>query len=274
MQNFFSKMLRELEKIWTTIFNRKRRLNENEVVKTILCVDDDKDFCRFIEKLGVSIGVKVEKAFLIDEAKDKIDSASEGYYQAYVIDGHLPDGSGFDLIAWMREEKGIGAPIGFLSRIYQDALSFRNLKEIYSVEYVLDKPLEREAVRQFLIRLCHKETVRNSKLEIQDIELEELKINYDKTILDKVERVERLILNVQKEPSESNLQQLNEEIHKISGSAGSYGYPEVSLLCREMEKKLLKQINALNAGEFDMDWLASLDEFFTKFKYHFQIQQK
>src|SRR6476661_8800815 len=102
---FLSEKLGQIQK-WlhtTAIQSVKKKTPSKECTCTILCIDDDQDFCNYLERIAASMSIQLDKAFSIEEAKLKIEKKSD--YKAYIIDGHLPDGSGFELVAWLREKK-------------------------------------------------------------------------------------------------------------------------------------------------------------------------
>jgi CheY-like chemotaxis protein len=240
----------------------------NPTVCTVLCVDDDHSFCLFMQKLADSLGIRLDIAYSVQEAQEAIEKKSD--YQAFIIDGHLPEESGFVLVAWIREKKKLTVPIGFISRIYRDAASFRLLKEQLQVNYILEKPLAPSEAYQLLVQLCPSQLA-VGKEPFLDALLADLKMSYQRTIFDKIERLEKMILNVQKDPSIENLQILKEEVHKIAGSAGMHGYIVVSDLCKNLELDLIKQIDLVKRGEFDLKWLSLLDDFFAQLKFNFQM---
>lgn len=272
MGSFFSEKLGQIQQ-WlhkTAIQSVKKKSRPKEYNCSILCIDDDTDFCTYLERLAAPLLIRLDKVSSIEEAKQKIEEKSD--YKAYIIDGHLPDGSGFELIAWMREKKGLDAPLAFLSRIYQDAASFRILKESLKVDYVLDKPLRPDEVEHLFNRLCLLTNYSKAVEEpFPDELLDELKQVYEKSIFDKLERIEKLIINLQNDPTVENIQDLKSEVHKIAGSSGSYGYPKVSKLCKDLELNLIQQIERSKEIPSDDKWLASLDDFFTKLKMCFQV---
>lgn len=238
----------------------------------VLCVDDDPEFCLYIERLATLLQLELDKAYSVAEAKQKIEENSD--YKAFLIDGYLPDGSGFELVSWIREEKELGIPIGFLSHVYQDAASFRLLKESLHVNYVVEKPILPDEVHLLLVKLCGLET-ESALIEepIPDKVLAELRESYRKSIYDKIERIEKLILAVQKDTKGENLLALKKEVHKIAGSSGSHGYLAVSKLCRNLELELDQQIILEKEGKVDAEWALNLDHFFTKIKSNFQFHQ-
>lgn len=237
----------------------------------MLCVDDDKSFCFFMQQLAASFGIQMDVAHSIQQAKGAIETQQN--YQSFIIDGHLPDGSGFELVAWIREKKDITLPIVFISRIYQDATSFRLLRESLKVNFVLEKPIRSNEVHHLFVQLSQLMSLQSTAQEPFPPELlQDLKATYQKTIPDKIERLEKMILDVQRNPSIDTLQVLKGEVHKIAGSAGSYGYMAVSELCKNLEEDLAKQIKGAKENQFNPAWIETLDDFFTQVKLHFQMK--
>lgn len=234
--------------------------------KRILCVDDDRDFCLFLGRIAKKLGYDFETAGTLKKGFEKIEE-EEGY-SAYIIDGHLPDGSGFELAKFIRESKGREVSIGFISRVYQDAVSFRILKENIKVDYVIEKPIDAEGAELFLRTLCG-DTSHALEEDFPNEILEGLKREYDATIGEKIESLETAILNVQNKPSLETLARLKNEVHKIAGSAGSYGYTQVSLLCASLDEEIKELL--IIGKPIEEKWLNQLDEFFSKIKLYFQM---
>lgn len=263
MLSFFAKKWKEIQG-WPWASLRKKSFTA-----LLLCVDDDKDFCLYLQGIAGKLNIRLEMAHSMEEGRKKLEGQEK--YQGFIIDGHLPDGSGFELVEWTREKKGLKEPIIFLSRIYQDAGSFRTLKEKLKVEFVVDKPIDPLEMALLLKQVCQLTIVPGEMPEKIQGEFDEIMIRYQESIPGKIERLEEEILNLQRNPSLENLHIFKNEIHKISGSAGSYGYMKVSELCKKMEKKIDDQSRAASDG-IGKEWLESLDEFFTQIKLNFQIK--
>lgn len=275
MSSFFLNTWKDIQTWFKEAILKSSEIPSKKILKDpkckILCVDDDRSFCFFLQQLAYSMEIQLDIAYSIQEAKEVIEQNPQ--YKAFIIDGHLLDGSGFELVAWIREKKEITLPIGFVSRIYQDAASFRILKESLKVNFVLEKPMHAEEVHQLFMQICNFPSEESKCREAFSEELlTGLKIGYQKTIPDKVERLEKMILDVQKNAGIDHLQILKNEVHKIAGSAGSYGYMEVSELCKHLEEELIKQIDLVKRNHFNKEWVDSLDDFFTQIKLHFQIK--
>jgi diguanylate cyclase (GGDEF)-like protein len=233
----------------------------------ILFVDDDSDFCKYFQALSSSVNITLEIAGSIADAKKKIGSQP---FSGFIVDGYLPDGSGVDLASWIREKRGKDVPIAFLSAGYQDAASFRLLKEKIDVDYMLNKPIKPEEAALLLRRMGGgaREAPAAEKGEEY---LAELKAEFRRTIFVKLEKLEKLVQAVQAEPAQERLFELRAEVHKIAGSAGSYGYPVVSELCKKAELEIVHRVAELSTHPPDKVWLDSLGGFLREMKSAFQL---
>ena len=92
--------------------------------------------------------------------------------------------------------------------------------------------------------------------------LQELKEEYDATINDKIALLEKLTKATQENPEE--LESLKGEIHKMSGSAGAFGYEKVSEVCKEIENEMNVRIE--KGTTKDPVWISSLGEYINKIK--------
>ena len=77
------------------------------------------------------------------------------------------------------------------------------------------------------------------------------------------------IKEYEKHPSKQALIDFKEVIHKVAGSAGSYGYSEVTQLCLLMEKTLEKKLEEFSKEKVP-ESLREFDDFFHRFKLAFQ----
>jgi hypothetical protein len=94
---------------------------------------------------------------------------------------------------------------------------------------------------------------------------------YNKTVPEKIRCLEKLIMTLHSEMSLSNLEALQFLVHKMAGSAGLYGYGEVTVICKIWDVKLLKQIKGLSK-EVSVN-LSELDGLLTKVKEGFHLSR-
>ncbi|QLH37528.1 MAG: Hpt domain-containing protein [Parachlamydiaceae bacterium] len=57
---------------------------------------------------------------------------------------------------------------------------------------------------------------------------------------EKLKLLRKYIDELKSDPQESTLKALRLEVHKMAGSAGSFGFPRTSEICKEFEKKSSK----------------------------------
>ena len=103
---------------------------------------------------------------------------------------------------------------------------------------------------------------------------DELMQAYRQSIPSKLSLINSLICEVQKNGDLESLKALRFAIHKLAGSAGSYGYPEVSALCKELEKELILKIDDFSLGSLNQNYLAALTVFFQKLEKEFTYGKK
>ena len=81
----------------------------SETPKKILCVDDHKDFCELVA--AVFTDVKVNSAHSMADA---VLLATKEKYDLYLLDYHLPDGTGLELCLLLRGFDAV-TPILFIT---------------------------------------------------------------------------------------------------------------------------------------------------------------
>lgn len=237
--------------------------DKNTTPKKVLLVDDDSDFLAYFLSLIEDYNLFFDICSSLEVAKKKIQTAT---YDAYIIDLNLPGGSGLDLVQEIRNKKGYQCPIGVISGVYKDEHMYKLLKEKYFVEYVLDKPIYPEQIDDLLVNLCF--LSRQKKVAKVD-KLDEIRQKYIHSISDKLLLLSDLIANFEKNNDEVSLIALRDLIHKIAGSAGSYGFSNVSNLCKKLEMRIEEQIKSKKYADKELN--ESFYEFLKNIKYNFQF---
>ena len=235
-------------------------LDFNRSLKKFLLVDDDPEFIAYFLSLTEPYNLAFDVCQTLQIAQQKIRSFQ---YDAYIVDLNLSDGSGIDLIQEIRQ-KGDQSPIAVISGIFQDEQTFKMLKENYAVDFILDKPIYPLQLDQLLVQLCPQK-----QLPKTPNKLDELNKQYVKTVSDKIILLKELIKTVQDKPEPNCLTALKSAVHKIAGSAGSYGFIDVSVLCKELEFQIDQRLSSKETIE--QGWLDSLTEFLRKIKFSFQF---
>lgn len=230
----------------------------------VLLVDDDQDFTHYIASISASFNMSLKTCHTLGDAVKLLKNA---HFDAYIIDLQLPDGSGYDLLKIIRDKSR--AKVAVVSGVFHDNESFRKLKEQFGIDYVLGKPVYHDQVERLLHSLA---SLRPDKKAEKPEELDHqiLKI-YQNSICDKIDLLANLITGLQHHPGIPSLQALKEALHKIAGSAGSYGYPDVTKHCRELEYEINSLIE--NEGDISKKWLTELTRFLDQIKFDFQFSR-
>lgn len=88
---------------------------------------------------------------------------------------------------------------------------------------------------------------------------------YRASIPEKMSNLDTLCKALTEAPSKETLEPFKKAIHKIAGTAGTYGYAEVSTLCKSMELELQGEIDSelkLDVAERCSKFLEKLKEMF------------
>ncbi len=110
--------------------------------RRILLVEDHTDSREFMQALLETDGHKVESVKTVEEARDRLDRESGAYLEVLVTDIGLPDGSGWDLVAFARERRPalrIGVVTGWEPRNEQDPACDFTLRKPVGAEDLLEQ---------------------------------------------------------------------------------------------------------------------------------------
>lgn len=202
-------------------------------MKKILLIDDDKDFCKITNSILKKFDVQVS---IVHKLREAIILILRNKFDLIMVDGYLPDGSGVDFVLYLHKKK-IESEIAFVSGGYTTSEQYKWLKSEIGVDYVINKPIQPKEMYSIFKSIIDPE----NKEELDDLLLD-LKIDYDATIFEKLEKLEKLLRILDKDRNRENLENFKAEIHKITGTAGSYGYGEVTKSGRECDQKIIKRL--------------------------------
>ena len=96
--------------------------------------------------------------------------------------------------------------------------------------------------------------------------LEELKKQYKEGIPGKIQKIESLIQSFNQSWTKDSLKALRIEIHKLAGNAGTYGYLDVSVLCKKLDQELMPYIETLGSEHKNQPPFNSLGDFLKQLK--------
>jgi diguanylate cyclase (GGDEF)-like protein len=207
---------------------------------SILIVDDDPEFRAFISSLVSAKGYRVEEAARLADARAALERQR---FDLYVVDGLLPDGTGMDFISDLRARQPAAKTI-FMSAFWRDMQTFKKLTEQLFVTRVISKPC---LAREFLIQLESVEQVaaapedpRESAPAAEALGFEAQLAALREAYADKLEGKVRELAEAyataraQGLPPE-RLEHALRLAHKLHGTAGAYGFSEVSVAAATIE---------------------------------------
>lgn len=224
----------------------------------ILCVGVESSVIAYI-LAAKDLEISLDACQTMREAHQKMASSS---YQAYIIDLNLSS-TAFELAQEIRKKEGKECFIAMISRGDQEDY-FPKFTESSILDEKLNKPVDLKQVDQLLVKIKQ----RYSPLPpAATNKLKDIKRQYESTIPQKLKLLEDLMNALQQHPDALHLKELKDAVHKIAGSAGSYGFSPVSTLCKEVDLQISERL--ANGLLTDSKWLSSLDVYLKKIKVNF-----
>lgn len=211
-----------------------------------LCVGIDPNVISHLlatDKLDISLDI----CKTMQDARQKIETTS---YQVYLIDFSL-SGIAFELVQDIKNKEKKNCFIAAILGNHHEEERFI-FKDI--IDERLQKPVDSKQIDNMLVKI--KQHFFPTILQVND-KLQELKRQYASTINEKLDLLDDLIKAAQNHPDSLHLNELKGTVHKIGGSAGSYGFPQVSTLCKELDLQISERLN--RQAPIDQHWLSSFD---------------
>lgn len=97
---------------------------------------------------------------------------------------------------------------------------------------------------------------------------EKLFQHYTESLDEKFEALEQLLSTLRKDGQLETVEALHKSIHKLSGSAGSYGFVKAGEICKQLELHLA---TILQTGNFDTVDVKEIEALFAKLMFYFNI---
>ena len=105
---------------------------------------------------------------------------------------------------------------------------------------------------------------------MDDKGLEALQKQYAQSIPEKVATLRQALDDYKNSKSQESLQNLQYLIHRLAGNSGTYGYHQVSDLCKQLDNTLREKIDGADQTSPDDAWFLFLEEHYTKICEAFQ----
>lgn len=211
--------------------------------RTVLFLDDDQDLqslvCRFLREKGY----RVEPARTAVEAQAVLSRVP---VDAAIVDGLLPGMTGADFIRELRKTHP-SLPVLFASAFWKDLKSYELLTRQLGVARIVHKPYRPEELAVWVGQLFTpatpppppKEAVQQPEAEGDDLaaSIAALNAEYGARLREKVTGLGALLVRV-RAGDRAALDEAYGVAHKLHGTAGSYGFGEVSSAAGRLEAVL------------------------------------
>jgi UDP-N-acetyl-D-glucosamine dehydrogenase len=224
--------------------------------ETILVIDDDTDCCLFIQK---TLSIKGYRILLANSGREGLALVDKEKCDAVFLDISLPDIDGVDIANRIRQKKGnipiIGitcTPIEMLRERYNNSLT--NFTDICI------KPFTHQVLNDVLQKFNF------AKHDEQPESLQNIMEDYRASIPNRLELLQILIDEIRKKTTEKDLKELRLQVHKIAGSAGIYGYGEVSKICKELDQLLGQKIEQFDPTKDTSAWAHDFEVYLEKIR--------
>jgi len=224
----------------------------------ILCIDIEPSSVAYILTKPEAENFALDTCRSLLDAQKKIASTS---YDVYIIDMSLLEASAFTFLHEIRK-KGPSTIAVILDSLPEES-DLRMLKEDKKIDFIIEKRNVQQRIDLMIKEILESKRV---KAETHKNRMLEFKQQYDASIPEKIALLTELTRSAQQNPE--LIKELKGALHKIGGSAKSYGYENVGVLCKAMET----EINAnIASGKYkDPQWLTSLDDFIKRIKEGYQ----
>ena len=214
--------------------------------KTVLLVDDDTRFRKLMVPALEAKGLRVVEAAFLREAERAMAAAAP---DLLIVDGLLPDGDGASWIDRLpRAQKSV--PIVFISAFFRSLKDYTYLTKTVGVTLVLHKPLRPAVFADQITGLFKQNGEEAERLEAVAAELQgelqgalaNLVAEYAAELpakLDELTQALRAAQGLAPHRLPGRLTAARALAHKLAGTAGSYGFLEVSQHCSTVEQRVM-----------------------------------
>jgi DNA-binding response OmpR family regulator len=203
-------------------------------VATVLLIDDDVQFRKLAGHALRAAGHDLVEAGRASEAESKLATLRP---DLVIIDGLLPDADGAVWIA--KRRKTIGAPYIFTSAFWKGPRDERFLKAEVKPAGFLRKPASPEQIQAEVARvLGDLQPALPSGADVAGFEA--LRSEYVAELPERLARLHRQLASMEQRPRDPVLfAEARSQAHELAGTAGSFGYDELTALGNELERALL-----------------------------------
>lgn len=190
----------------------------------IICIDDDVSFCNVIEQEALSVGLNMVFVSSIEQAQKMHNQI----FSACILGSQN------------LEKRSLIKPIK-ISLVYQnlpEASQLTSIKNNQKIDWIGGKPMSSNEAHYLLTKMCKLSNRLEPSCHWLDEIPENLMNQFLKSNYERLSIIATLIQKIKISATPDVWQELQNIVHKISGSAGMYGRTMAGELCKEMEIKL------------------------------------
>ena len=201
----------------------------------ILVIDDDANFRKLVSVSLDAAGYEVVAAGRIRDAETRLATLKP---DTILVDGLLPDGDGAAWIA--KRRKALGVPVIFASAFWKGTRESRELNANAKPDGFLRKPATPEQILAEVERvLCV--SLPAASLASAPESFEALSAEYAAGLPERLAQLRKGLATVEKRPRDTVLfAEVRREAHELAGTAGSFGFDELTAIGNELELALMK----------------------------------
>jgi diguanylate cyclase (GGDEF)-like protein len=205
--------------------------------RKVLVLDDDEQFRRLLREALEACGLDVVEA---KKARGATGVLAKNRPDLAIVDGLLPDESGIDWITRLRA-KGDSLPIVFVSSFWRDLDSYKKLTQELGVALVMHKPLDVARLANRIEVLLLGRPPRSSKPDVTAASPPpELAASYRAQLPGRLDTLAAALERVRSSPDDRDTRTALRKIaHELRGTAGSFGYHDVSDVAGRIEDALV-----------------------------------
>ncbi|GAB2688416.1 response regulator [Aliiglaciecola aliphaticivorans] len=196
----------------------------------ILCVDDNQDNLQLVAYLLRKTGVKIS---LASSGLQALELAKQHHFDLVLMDMQMPDMDGLETTRQLLNS-GMQCPILMLTANV-DSESIKQVMQAGATAH-FGKPIKTEAFYAKLRELMDLDSL--NKNEQQGLQPSS---EFERLIEDYKTGFESKISDIQVAVNQQNWYEVQQLMHKLKGSAGSYGFDSISELAKQVEDNLAQE---------------------------------
>lgn len=176
------------------------------------------------------------------------------------------------LISLQERPKGAGKsiPVILILNAPLDRVRYRQFRETLAIPYILEMPINNEWFDALVKNISDKESLAGYGLS--ERLPEELVRKYESSIFKQVDRMEELTRSFRDSKSLEALKSLRMEMHKVAGTAGSYGYTKAGLAAGRVELVIYQSIIENKTNNKNL--LEEIEAGFKAIMFYYQIKER